>query len=129
MDYLPHIVVALVVLFALFQLRVLFAAKRRKGTPAPPLEDLLGAGVAADGPTVFYFYGEHCGPCRAIAPMVDALAERHGNLIKIDVVRQPEVARRFGIMATPAFVLIADGTIEEVALGRVSERQLEAWLG
>ena len=129
MDYLPYLVIGLIALFALFQLRVVFTARRRKGTPAPALEDLLDAGQAAHDPLVFYFYSEHCGPCRAVAPMVDALAERHANLVKVDVMRRPEVARRFGVMATPAFVKVAEGTIQEVSLGRVSERQLEAWLG
>jgi hypothetical protein len=64
-----------------------------------------------------------------MTPLVDRLAATHGNLIKVDVAERPDLARGFGIAATPNFVRVESGKIQKVRLGGLGERQLLALLG
>jgi thioredoxin 1 len=90
-------------------------ARRLEGQPAPDTS-AIDAGCRASN-RVYYLYSESCGPCKAIAPQIDALREQYPNLIKLDVRRHPELARGFNAMATPSFVHVRDGRVVEVRLG------------
>ncbi len=97
-------------------------ARRIEGHPAPDTSAIDAGCTAAS--RVYYLYSEHCGPCKAITPRIDALRQQHPNLIKLDVKAHPELARGFNAMATPSFVHVRDGQVVEVRLGSVNE----AWL-
>jgi thiol-disulfide isomerase/thioredoxin len=115
-------ILAVVALLLLGQWLVLRRARRAEGQPAP---DTSAVDHGIDAPRrVYYFYSAHCGPCRAIAPLVDRLREEYPNLIKVDVPVHLELARDFGIAATPSFIVVVEGMVSEVKLGGVSE----AWL-
>lgn len=102
-------------------------ARRSQGQPAPDTADVDGA-AAADPLRVYYFYAVHCGPCRAIMPLVERLRASHRNLIKVDIADSRELARDFGVAATPSFIQVVDGIIRKVKLGGQSEAQLLAML-
>lgn len=129
MDYLPYILIAFILFFTALQLRVIFATRRLKGRPAPPLDALLDESQRQQQRLLFYFFSEHCGPCRAMTPVVERLADRHPNIVKVDVERSPELARGFGVMATPTVILVQEGRIAKVAVGTVGERKLGTMLG
>jgi thiol-disulfide isomerase/thioredoxin len=115
-------ILAVVALLLLGQWLVLRRARRAEGQPAP---DTSAVDQGIDAPRrVYYFYSAHCGPCRAIAPLIDRLREEYPNLIKVDVPVHLELARDFGIAATPSFIVVVEGMVSEVKLGGVSE----AWL-
>jgi thioredoxin-like negative regulator of GroEL len=63
-----------------------------------------------------------------MAPMIAQLRQDHPNLIKVDIAEAPDIARQFGIVATPTFVLVDAGTIRKVRLGSMRQRQLLAML-
>jgi|GEM_PF-1022420 len=77
---------------------------------------------------VYFFHAAHCGPCRAISPLVDSLRQEHRNLIKVDVAEHPELAREFGIRATPSFIAVSGSTIRAVKLGAPGKAWLKAHL-
>lgn len=97
-------------------------ARRQVGRVAPDTHLVDGAGEAQR--QVYFFHAAHCGPCRAVAPLVDRLGREYPNLIKADVADQPELARQFDVAATPSFIVVTQGRISEVRLGGVTE----AWL-
>ncbi len=72
-----------------------------------------------------WFYGPNCGPCHAMHPAVDALGDR---VIQVDVSQHFEVARAFGVMATPTTILVRDGRIATVRPGAMRPGDLEALL-
>lgn len=111
----------------MMQYLALRRARRSEGLPAPDTAAVADA-AGHDGRRLFYFYSAHCGPCRATTPLVDRLRGSHRNLIKVNVAEAPELARGFGIAATPSFVLVEGGTIRRVLLGGQSERRLLALL-
>lgn len=102
-------------------------ARRSEGRPAPDTAAVDGE-AHADSRRVYYFYSPQCGPCRATTQLADRLRPEHRNLIKVNVFEAPELARGFGIMATPSFVLVVDGEIRQVKLGGQGERQVLAML-
>ncbi|MES1999497.1 MAG: thioredoxin family protein [Pseudomonadota bacterium] len=125
------VLIAILVIFSLavagLQLWTFWRAKQAQGQPAPDTRSVDGT-AADDARRVYYFFGVHCGPCRAMTPVVDQLRSSHRNLIKIDVAETLPLARAFGIAATPSFVLVENGKITQVKIGAMSEKKLVALL-
>lgn len=116
----------LVVLFALIFLMQFLTerrAVRTEGHTAPDTSAVDG-NAHADPRRLYYFYTPHCGPCKAMTPLVDRLRATHRNLIKINIAEAPEIAHGFSIAATPSFVLVEAEVIRRVELGGQSERKL-----
>ena len=107
----------------LMQLIPLWLVRRSLGLAAPDTTAVDGP-AAAEPRRVYYFHAPHCGPCRAMTPLLDRLREAHPTLIKVDVAESLELARDFGIAGTPSFVLVENGAIRRVKLGGQSERGL-----
>jgi len=103
-------------------------ARQMEGQEAPDTSVLDGV-AAKHSRKIYYFYGRHCGPCKAMAAVIERVRQDHPNLIKLDIAEAPDLARQFGIVATPTFILVEDGTIRKVRLGGMTERQLLAMLG
>lgn len=79
--------------------------------------------------TILYdFYADWCGPCRSMAPVISSLEARGVPVRRVNVDREPDLAKRFGIQYLPTFVVVTDG--KEVArhVGPASESQLLAML-
>lgn len=128
MEYLPFVLIAVLAVFMAMPLYVWLGSKRLQGRAAPDYAALLTPRQQGCDKLLFYFYSAHCGPCRTLSPLIDRLAQRHGNVVKVDVLQQPAAARQFGIRATPTLVLVEDGKVVKVLLGAVSEKQLEVLL-
>jgi thioredoxin 1 len=57
-------------------------------------------------------YGDHCGPCRQLAPVIDRLAEQYegrARVLKMEAGANPELAGRLGISSVPTVVAFRDG--------------------
>jgi len=77
------------------------------------------------------FYATWCGPCRSLAPNLDALAEETGDrlaVIKVDIDPAPAAALAFGVRSVPTLVLLDEGRIRDVRSGLQSLSQLRAWV-
>lgn len=121
------ILLAVAAFLVLLQGAMWLQARRAQDSPAPDTHPVDGL-AAADRVRVYYFYAEHCGPCRSMMPLVEQLCGDHRNLIKLDVAESRELARGFGVVATPSFIQVIDGIIRQVKLGGQSEARLLAML-
>ncbi len=68
--------------------------------------------VAGEVPVLIDFHATWCGPCKMMAPALEAYAESMGNklrVIKIDVDRNPQVALDFQVQGVPTLMLFKDG--------------------
>jgi thioredoxin 1 len=88
--------------------------------------------LQATVPVVVDFWADWCGPCRMVAPELEALAVEHGDaikVVKVDVESAPEVARRYAISGIPTIALFRDGRPAGFSVGAKPRRMIETDLG
>lgn len=88
--------------------------------------------ASAGVPVLVDFYADWCGPCRAVAPLLEEVARRHaGNLLvlKVDSDRWPDLTRQHGIRGIPTLLVFDEGREVRRHVGAGSLDQLERLAG
>lgn len=83
--------------------------------------------LSADKPVLVDFWAEWCGPCRAVAPAVEAVAEEYrqrASVYKMNVDENTEVPQLFGIRGIPTLIVFKDGQEQERIVGAVSREAI-----
>ena len=96
-------------------------ARALEGNQAPTVPGV-------EGDALYFFHSPTCAPCRAMEPAVHALAERDPRVHSIDVTQRLELARAFGVMATPTTISVKGGVVKQVRLGALPAAALEQML-
>jgi thioredoxin len=82
-----------------------------------------------DKPAIVDFYADWCGPCRAIAPTLQELAAQYGDKIviyKVNIDKDPDLARAFGIRSIPAVLYIPVKGEPKMTVGGRDKSKFEA---
>jgi thioredoxin 1 len=75
--------------------------------------------LQAGKPVVVDFWAPWCGPCKAIEPALDELAQTTGNVefVKLDIDENPRTATTYGVLSLPTVMLFAGGEPRETVYG------------
>jgi thioredoxin 1 len=87
--------------------------------------------LKADTPVLVDYWAEWCGPCKAIAPVLDEVAKEYqGKLrvVKLNVDDNHEVPKKYSIKGIPTLMLFKNGNVEAQKVGALSKSQLTAFL-
>jgi thioredoxin 1 len=112
-----YAVVGLAVTWLLYVGYLHIATRASEGRSTQPLHDLIPQLERHDGRALVYCFTPHCRPCGPMSREVDRLAEQGAPVFKLDIDAHPELAREFGIRATPTLIVIDSGVVSRMLLG------------
>jgi thioredoxin 1 len=124
LDSLLYIILAIVGFILFMQIFVRVSTLLKKGKEINGISGELGNRINTGEKLLVYFFSPTCAACKAITPIIDQMKKEKSNIYKIDISQKPKISRGFGVMGTPATILVENKKISQYILGAKSETYL-----
>ena len=86
--------------------------------------------LSGEGKVIVDFWAEWCGPCHAVAPVLDRIADDHSlRIVKVNIDEEQSLAQRYGVASIPMMILFENGEPQASAVGAMPKGVLERQLG
>ncbi len=100
--------------------------------PKQVTDDSFTADVLkAEKPVLVDFWAEWCGPCKQIAPSLEALADELGEkmtIAKLNIDENPMTPSKYGVRGIPTLMLFKDGQVAATRIGAMPKGKLMEWI-
>ncbi len=87
--------------------------------------------IESELPVLVDFWAQWCGPCKAIAPVLEEVAKQYKDRLKvtkIDVDQNPATPPRFGVRGIPTLILFHEGQVKATQVGLLSRNELVSFI-
>jgi len=98
--------------------------KLKKGKEIPSFAGEIGERIQKGDKLLLYFYTPSCGACKAMTPVVEEMMKKKNNVYKINLSKDYDIGKIFGVMGTPATIVVNDSKIDQYILGARSKKFL-----